>query len=50
MSKRGADAITILEPGKEYTREKDGSTGVFYDPKKVFDISQTNSRQRPPPP
>lgn len=45
--KRGADAITILEPGKEYTREKDGSTGVFYDPKKVFDISQTNSRQRP---
>jgi len=47
--KRGADAITILEPGKEYTREKDGSTGVFYDPKKVFDISQTNSRQRPAP-
>lgn len=47
--KRGADAITILEPGKEYTREKDGSTGVFCDPKKVFDISQTNSRQRPVP-
>jgi len=38
--KRGAEAITILEPGKEYTRE-DGSTGVFYNPKKVFDISQT---------
>lgn len=47
--KRGAEAITILEPGKEYTREKDGSTGVFYDPKKVFDISQTNSRQQPVP-
>ncbi len=48
--KRGADAITILEPGKEYTRQEDGSTGVFYNPKKVFDISQTNSRQRAVPP
>lgn len=44
--RRGAEAITILEPGKEYTRQGDGSTGVFYDPKKVFDISQTNSPQR----
>ena len=47
--KRGAEAITILEPGKEYTRQEDGSTGVFYDLKKVFDISQTNSPQRPTP-
>ena len=47
--KRGEDAITILEPGKEYTRQEDGSTGVFYDPKKVFDISQTNSRQQTVP-
>ena len=47
--KRGEDAITILEPGKEYTRQEDGSTGVFYDPKKVFDISQTNSRQQAAP-
>ncbi len=47
--KRGAGAITILEPGKEYTREQDGSTGVFYDPKKMFDISQTNSTQRAAP-
>lgn len=47
--KRGAEAITILEPGKEYTRQEDGSTGVFYNPKKVFDISQTSSRQRPAP-
>ncbi len=47
--KRGADAITILEPGKEYTRQEDGSTGVFYNPKKVFDISQTSSRQRTAP-
>lgn len=43
--KRGEDGIVILEPGKEYERE-DGSVGVSYDVKKVFDISQTNSRQR----
>ena len=48
--KRGAEAITILEPGKEYTRQDDGSTGVFYNPKKVFDISQTSSRQQAVPP
>ena len=47
--KRGADAITILEPGKEYIRQEDGSTGVFYNPKKVFDISQTSSRQQSAP-
>lgn len=46
--KRGENAITILEPGKEYERE-DGSVGVSYDPKKVFDVSQTNSRQRAVP-
>ena len=50
LVKRGAEAITILEPGKEYTREQDGSKGVFYDPKKMFDISQTNSTQRAAPP
>ena len=43
--KRGADAITILEPGKEYEKD-DGSTGVSYNVKKVFDISQTSSRQQ----
>ena len=47
--KRGEDAITILEPGKEYTRQEDGSTGVYYNPKKVFDISQTTSRQQATP-
>ena len=46
--KRGEDGIVILEPGKEYERE-DGSVGVSYDVKKVFDISQTNSRQRVAP-
>ena len=47
--KRGEDAITILEPGKEYKKD-DGSVGVSYNAKKVFDISQTNSRQRAVPP
>jgi hypothetical protein len=45
---RHAQAITILEPGKAYTREADGSAGVFYNPKKVFDISQTTSLQKAP--
>jgi len=30
----------ILEPGDEYQRE-DGSTGVSYNPKRMFDVSQT---------
>ena len=42
----GERAITILEPGKEYKRE-DGSVGVNYNTKKVFDISQTNAQQKP---
>lgn len=43
----GSTAITILEPGKEYKKE-DGSTGVFWNTKKVFDVSQTNARQEAP--
>lgn len=46
--KRGENGITILEPGKEYERE-DKSIGVSYDVKKVFDISQTNSRRKSAP-
>lgn len=42
------ESITILEPGEKYERD-DGSTGTYYNVKKVFDISQTNSRQRPEP-
>ncbi len=42
---KGETAILILEPGKEYER-KDGSKSVPYNAKKVFDISQTNSKQR----
>ncbi len=35
----------ILEPGEEYKRE-DGTTGLSYNPKKMFDITQTgNSRK-----
>lgn len=39
----------ILEPGEEYQRE-DGTTGISYNPKKMFDIAQTgNSRKRETP-
>ena len=41
--KRQEKGIRILEPGNEYTRE-DGSVGVSYNIKKVFDISQTTTR------
>lgn len=41
---KGAKSISILEP-VEYTRN-DGSTGVSFNVKKVFDISQTNRRHR----
>jgi hypothetical protein len=34
----------ILEPGDEYRRE-DGSVGISYNPKKMFDISQTGNRK-----
>ena len=40
--KKGERGITILEPGEEFKRE-DGSTGVNYNAKKVFDISQTTA-------
>lgn len=43
----GSTAITILEPGKEYKKE-DGNTGVFWNTKKVFDVSQTNARHEAP--
>ncbi|MCB8818604.1 ArdC-like ssDNA-binding domain-containing protein [Desulfosporosinus shakirovi] len=39
----------ILEPGEEYQRD-DGTTGISYNPKKMFDIAQTgNSRKRETP-
>lgn len=45
---QGEEAIKILEPGKEYERE-DGSVGVFYNVKRVFDVSQTNCRKKKEP-
>jgi len=38
----------ILEPGEEYQRD-DGSVGISYNPKKMFDISQTGARKRETP-
>jgi len=35
----------ILEPGEEYQRD-DGTTGISYNPKKMFDIAQTSNSQR----
>ena len=46
--KKNQKGIVILEPGDEYTRE-DGSIGVSYNPKKVFDITQTTVRAKIPP-
>lgn len=40
--RKGESSIAILEPGAEYERA-DGSIGVNYNVKKVFDISQTNA-------
>ena len=41
---KGERAITLLEPGNEFTRE-DGTTGFSINVKKAFDISQTNSER-----
>ena len=43
--KKGENGIMLLEPGEEFRRE-DGSVGVNYNVKRVFDISQTTSRQQ----
>lgn len=42
---KGEKAITLLEPGKEYERE-DGSKGVNYNVKRVFDVTQTKGYQK----
>lgn len=46
--KKNERGMSILEPGDEYTRE-DGSIGVSYNVKKVFDISQTTSKDKAKP-
>lgn len=43
--KKGEVGIVLLEPGEEYVKE-DGSVGVSYNSKKVFDISQTNGKPK----
>ncbi len=45
--KKGAKSISILEP-VEYTKN-DGSTGISYNVKKMFDVSQTNGKRQPAP-
>lgn len=44
---KGAKSVSILEP-VEYTR-KDGTSGVSYNVKRVFDVSQTTGRKPPAP-
>lgn len=44
--KKNENGIGILEPGDSYTRA-DGSVATSYNVKKMFDISQTTSTQRP---
>lgn len=43
--KKGESGIVLLEPGEEYTKE-DGTVGVSYNSKKVFDISQTTAKAK----
>jgi len=45
--KKGQHAISILEPGDEYTRP-DGSIGTSYNIKHVFDEKQTTARHLEP--
>ena len=40
---KGAKSLSILEP-VEYAK-KDGSTGIAYNVKKVFDVAQTNGKK-----
>lgn len=42
---KGERGIIILEPGKEFKRQ-DGTVGVNYNAKKVFDVSQTTSKRK----
>ncbi len=39
---KGAKAIALLEPGETYTRD-DGTKGVHYNVKRVFDVAQTTA-------
>lgn len=43
--KKGESGVLVLEPGEEYQRE-DGSVGVSFNAKRIFDVSQTTSIRR----
>lgn len=45
--KKGESGILMLGPGQEYEKS-DGSVGVNYTVKKMFDISQTSAQKREP--
>ncbi|MBP0969999.1 MAG: hypothetical protein J5744_07635 [Oscillospiraceae bacterium] len=45
--RKGENAVLLLEPGSEYKR-KDGSTGVYFNVKKLFDITQTRALRNMP--
>ena len=47
--KKGQTGIMLLEPGKEFTRS-DGTSGMRYNVKRVFDIKQTRALSNPPVP
>ena len=42
---KGSKGIEILEPGNEYQR-RDGSIGINYNPKTVFDVSSISNNER----
>ena len=42
---KDAQKVVILEPSKEYTRD-DGTKGISYNAKGVYDISETSAKDR----
>ena len=42
---KDAQKVVILEPSKEYTRD-DGTKGISYNAKVVYDISKTSAKER----
>ena len=45
---KDAQKVVILEPSKEYTRD-DGTKGISYNAKLVYDISETSAKERMQP-
>lgn len=45
---KDAQKVVILEPSKEYTRN-DGTKGISYNAKVVYDISETSAKERMQP-